>query len=59
VAGFFVTVIVAAVVLVFFAVLAVEGFRRGDHTGEALARALQPDLEAAAAERDRRRLPEP
>jgi hypothetical protein len=59
VAGFFVTVIVAAVVLVFFAALAVEGFRRGDHTGEALARALQPDLEAAAAERDRRRLPEP
>jgi hypothetical protein len=50
---------VAAVVLVFFAALAVEGFRRGDHTGEALARALQPDLEAAAAEHDRRRLPEP
>jgi hypothetical protein len=59
VAGFCVTLIVAAVVLIFFAALAVEGFRRGDHTGEALARALQPDLEAAAAEHDRRRLPEP
>ena len=58
-AGFLVSVVVAAIMLVFFAALAVEGFRRGDHTGEALARALQPDLEAAAAEHDRRRLPEP
>ena len=58
-ASFLVSVVVAAIVLVFFAALAIEGFRRGDHTGEALARALQPDLEAAATEHDRRRLPEP
>lgn len=58
-AGFFVTVIVGAIVLVALAALAVDGLRRGDHTGEALARALQKDLEAGAAEHDRsRRMPE-
>ena len=47
--------IVAAVVLVAAAAVIVDSFPRGDHSGEALARELQGDLAAAAAEHDRRR----
>jgi hypothetical protein len=45
--------VVSAVVFTALAALAVDGFRRGDFSGEALARALQKDLEAGAAEQDR------
>jgi hypothetical protein len=45
--------VVTAVVFVALAALAVDGFKRGDFSGEALARALQKDLEAGAAENDR------
>lgn len=41
--------LVSAVVFIFLAALAVDGFRGGDFSGESLARALQKDLEAAAA----------
>jgi hypothetical protein len=45
--------VVSAVLFIALAALAVDGFRRGDFSGESLARALQKDLEAAAAEKDR------
>ena len=50
--------VLSAVVFVALAALAVDGLKRGDFSGEALARALQKDLEEAAAENNRRRLPE-
>jgi hypothetical protein len=45
--------IVSAVVFAALAALAADGFQRGDFSGESLARALQKDLEAGAAENDR------
>jgi hypothetical protein len=45
--------IVSAVAFVALAALAADGFRRGDFSGESLARALGKDLEASAAENDR------
>jgi hypothetical protein len=49
--------VVSAVVFVALAALAVDGFKRGDFSGEALARALQKDLEAGVAKNDQ--LPPP
>jgi hypothetical protein len=44
--------VVSAVVFIALGALAADGFSRGDFSGEALARALQKDLEAGAAEHD-------
>ena len=46
-------IIVSAVVFIALAALAADGFARGDFSGEALARALERDLAAGAAENDR------
>lgn len=43
---------VSTVVFAALGVPAVAGFRNGDFTGEAHARALQRDLEAGAADHD-------
>ena len=51
-AALLVVLAVATAVFTALAVLAVAGFRNGDFTGEALARALRRDLEAAAAKHD-------
>lgn len=48
------TVAVSAGVFIALAFLAVDGFRKGDFSGDSLARALRKDLEEAAAERDPR-----
>jgi hypothetical protein len=53
VASFLIAIAAVAIVLAAFTALALAGFRNGDFTGEALARALRKDLEAAAAESDR------
>jgi hypothetical protein len=47
-ADFLIAIAVSAIVLAALTVLALAGFRNGDFTGEALARALRADLEAAA-----------
>jgi hypothetical protein len=52
-ASFLIAVAMSAIVLAACTALALAGFRNGDFTGEALARALRKDLEAAAAETDR------
>jgi hypothetical protein len=46
-----------AIVLAGLVVLAFAGFRNGDFSGEALARALRADLEAAASETGEDRVP--
>lgn len=48
---------VLALVLAGLIVLAFAGFRNGDFTGEALARALRADLEAAAGDAGEDRVP--
>jgi hypothetical protein len=53
VASFLIAVGASAIALAALTLLALAGFRNGDFTGEALARALRKDLEAAAAEHDR------
>jgi hypothetical protein len=45
------------IVLAGLIVYAFDGFRNGDFTGEALARALAKDLEAAAGEAGEDRVP--
>jgi hypothetical protein len=57
-ADFFLTVAISAGVFIALAFLALDGFRRGDFSGEQLARALRKDLEAATTEHERRRLPD-
>jgi hypothetical protein len=52
-ASFLIAIAASAIVLAGLTVVALTGFRNGDFTGEALARALRADLEAAAAENDR------
>ncbi|MGH3206659.1 MAG: hypothetical protein ACRDNO_02735 [Trebonia sp.] len=52
-AGFLIAIAVSAIVLAALTVLALAGFRNGDYTGEALARALRKDLEAGATQNDR------
>ena len=53
-ADFLLAVVVSAGVFTALAVLAVDGFKRGDFSGESLARALQKDLEEEAAKHARR-----
>jgi hypothetical protein len=48
-----VAIAVSVIVLAGLAVFAFDGFRNGDFTGEALARALREDLKAAAKRWDR------
>ena len=55
--SFFLWIGVLAVVLAGLVVFAFEGFRNGDFTGEALARALRKDLEAAAGDAGEDRVP--
>jgi hypothetical protein len=55
--SFFLWIGVLAVVLAGLLVFAFEGFRNGDFTGEALARALRKDLEAAAGDAREDRVP--
>jgi hypothetical protein len=50
--GFLVVIGVGVIVLAVLAVIGFAGFKNGDHTGEALARSLRKDLEAATP-RDR------
>jgi hypothetical protein len=45
------------IVLAGLIVYAFDGFRNGDFTGEALARALRKDLEAAAGQAGEDRVP--
>jgi hypothetical protein len=47
-ASFLIAIAVSAIVLAALTVPALAGFRNGDFAGEALARALRADLEAAA-----------
>jgi hypothetical protein len=47
-----VAIVISVIVLAGLAVFAFDGFRNGDFTGEALARALREDL-TAATRRDR------
>jgi hypothetical protein len=50
VVSYFLWIGVLAIVLAGLIVFAFDGFRNGDFTGEALARALRKDLAAAAGE---------
>jgi len=51
--GFLIVIGVGVIVLALLAIIALAGFTNGDHTGEALARVLRADLEAAATRWDR------
>jgi hypothetical protein len=54
---YFLTIGLLLIVLAGLIVYALDGFRNGDFTGHALARALRKDLEAAAREAGGDRLP--
>ena len=51
--GFLIVIGVGVIVLALLAIIALAGFRNGDFTGDALARVLREDLEAAARRWDR------
>jgi hypothetical protein len=53
VVGYLAVAAALVVVLAAVAVFAFDGFRNGDFTGEALARALREDLQQAATRWDR------
>jgi hypothetical protein len=52
-ADFFIVIAAGAIVIAAGAFLTWAGFRNGDWTGEALARALRRELEEAAAKGER------
>jgi hypothetical protein len=55
--SYFLWIGVLAIVLAGLIVFAFDGFRNGDFTGAALARALRQDLAAAAGEAGEDRVP--
>jgi hypothetical protein len=55
--SYFLWIGVLGIVLAGLVIFAFDGFRNGDFTGEALARALERDLRAAAGEAGEDRVP--